>query len=937
MSEDVGQLKRGVLGLADAFAESFALLSLALASSLATSVVAANAGAAAPWAYIVAGAGSLCLASVIIRFTRRMASAGGIYTYTARGLGAGGGFIAGWLYAPAFAVGTSFVMVISGFFLNEVLDAHAGIHLGSDGWVWCFLALLVVLTALALADIRISTRTQLVIGVASVAPILLLLVIVLAKGGDAGVTLAPFDPGRLPSSHGLFLAVVLAFTGFIGFEAAAALGEEAADPLRVIPRAILMAIAVGVVFYIFLAWVMAVGFGIDHIDQWATNPAALDTLATRYAGTWLAVLVDLGVSVGALVAALAGVNLTSRILFAMAREGGAPRAFATTNARFGTPWAAIGAVLALTLTLVVALAWIAWDDPFKLLSTDPMADAWVVSRLVAAARGAAHSGAPETAAVYLRRALQEPPPAADRPGLELELGMAEASAGLSTWPARLQAALESATDDTARVAAALVLALALGRAQRSAQAVEVLDGAAARLATSQENLATRLEAATVGVGMIDVTTAAAMSRRRDAVRRRAAADPAAPPEVLAVAAFTAVLTNEPHTSAIALATRALSAGREALADRTDRPWYTNATWFSQTTVSLVVAEDYERVGPLLDDSIARARATADSGRFAVGLAHRGWVALRCGSLLEAAADTEAALAAAELPAPTFYRVLNASILVDCLVEQGELDEAQRALAPMNEAAESGSLTAVMLRFARGRLRIAQGRTADGLQDLLAAGAVTTRSLVTCPSFLPWRSEAAMAQLALGDDEAARRLAEEELVLARAFGAPKALGVALRAAGLARGGDAGEALLREAVVTLAETPARLDRARTLAELGALLRRRNRRREARAFLREALDIAHRSGARPLTARAETELRATGARPRRVVLGGVDSLTASERRVAELAAQGMTNREIAQSLFVTARTVEGHLTNVFRKLDQDSREGIAEAMAPAATPVR
>jgi amino acid transporter len=201
--------------------------------------------------------------------------------------------------------------------------------------------------------------------VASVAPILLLLVIVLAKGGDAGVTFAPFDPGRIPSSHGLFLAVILAFTGFIGFEAAAALGEEAADPLRVIPRAILMAIAVGVVFYILLAWVMAVGFGVDHIDRWATNPAALDTLSSRYAGTWLAVLVDLGVCVGALVGALAGVNLTSRTLFAMAREGGAPRAFASTNSRFGTPWAAIGAVLALTLALVVALAWIALDDPFK--------------------------------------------------------------------------------------------------------------------------------------------------------------------------------------------------------------------------------------------------------------------------------------------------------------------------------------------------------------------------------------------------------------------------------------------------------------------------------------------------------------------------------------------------------------------------------------------
>lgn len=565
-----------------------------------------------------------------------------------------------------------------------------------------------------------------------------------------------------------------------------------------------------------------------------------------------------------------------------------------------------------------------------LLASDPGGDEWAVERLVAAARAAAHSGAPESAAVYLQRALEEPPPPSDRPGLVLELGMAEASAGLPTWPSRLQAAVESAGDGEARVAAALVLALALGRAQRSAEAVEVLDRAAALLGPSENDLATRLEAATVGVAMIDVATAPAMSRRRDAVRGRAAEDESAPPEALAVAAFAAVLTNEPRDAAIALATRALMAGREALGDRSDRPWYANATWFSQTTVSLVVAEDYERVVPLLDESIARARATADSGRFAVGLAHRAWVALRRGNPMEAAADAETALAAAELPAPTFYRVLNAAILVDALVEQGELDAAARALAPMNETAESGSLTAVMLRFARGRLHIAQGRTADGLEDLLVAGAVTTRSLVTCPSFLAWRSYAALAQLALGDGDAARRLADEELSLARAFGAPRCLGIALCTAGVARGGDAGEALLRDAVTTLGATEARLDSARALTELGALLRRRNRRREARDVLREALDVAHRCGARPLAARAETELRATGARPRRFVLAGVEALTASERRVAELAAQGLTNREIAQSLFITARTVEGHLTNVFRKLDLESREGLAEAIA-------
>jgi DNA-binding CsgD family transcriptional regulator len=203
--------------------------------------------------------------------------------------------------------------------------------------------------------------------------------------------------------------------------------------------------------------------------------------------------------------------------------------------------------------------------------------------------------------------------------------------------------------------------------------------------------------------------------------------------------------------------------------------------------------------------------------------------------------------------------------------------------------------------------------------------------VTCPSFLPWRSEAAIAKLALDEAKDARRLADEELELARMFASPRGLGVALRAAGVVRGGRAGEALIREALETLEQADARLERARALTELGALVRRSNRRREARELLREALDIAHRAGAGPLATRAETELRATGARPRRVMLVGVQSLTASERRVAELAADGRTNREIAQSLFVTARTVEGHLTNVFRKLDLDSRDQLRGAIAP------
>jgi DNA-binding CsgD family transcriptional regulator len=114
---------------------------------------------------------------------------------------------------------------------------------------------------------------------------------------------------------------------------------------------------------------------------------------------------------------------------------------------------------------------------------------------------------------------------------------------------------------------------------------------------------------------------------------------------------------------------------------------------------------------------------------------------------------------------------------------------------------------------------------------------------------------------------------------------------------------------------------------------MLRRHNRHVDARELLREALDVAHRAGAEPLAERAETELRATGARPRRVLLTSLDSLTASERRVAELASRNLTNREIAQQLSITTRTVEGHLTGVFCKLRLESRAELRAALASDA----
>lgn len=353
-------LRRGVLGLRDSFAESFALLSLALASSLATTAVAGDAGAGAPLAYALAGAGSLCLASVIIRFTRRMASAGGVYTYIARGLHPSAGFIGGWLYGMGFAAGISFVMVIAGTYLSTVLEQHAHIHLG---WFPCFWILLAALVAIAFLDIRISTRIQLVVAAIGALAIIAAMLTILAKGGDDGVSLQPFNPANVPNTHGFFLSMVFAFTGFIGFEAASSLGEEATQPLRVIARAVLAAVLVGLVFYVFVTFSMSIGFGIAHAAAWGKDPTALDTLATRYSGNALAIIVDLAVVVDSFVAALAGVHLTTRITFAMGKDGGLPRIFAWTHPRFRTPWFGIAGSLLLTIFLVVWLAYATYD-PF---------------------------------------------------------------------------------------------------------------------------------------------------------------------------------------------------------------------------------------------------------------------------------------------------------------------------------------------------------------------------------------------------------------------------------------------------------------------------------------------------------------------------------------------------------------------------------------------
>jgi DNA-binding CsgD family transcriptional regulator len=231
--------------------------------------------------------------------------------------------------------------------------------------------------------------------------------------------------------------------------------------------------------------------------------------------------------------------------------------------------------------------------------------------------------------------------------------------------------------------------------------------------------------------------------------------------------------------------------------------------------------------------------------------------------------------------------------------------------------------------ARGELRLVTGEPEAALADFEECGRGLADAGADHPSVVPWRSGAARACVQLGDAARARHLADEDIERARSFGAPRAVGAALRTAGAIAGGDRGVDLLHEAIDVLAPSEARLEHAHALCELGASLLTQQHRLAATEPLRRALDMANRCGATLLEKRVRGLLATAGVRPRRAAFAGRDALTPRERRLAEMAAEGHTNREIAEALFITTKTVETHLRHVFEKLGITSRRDLPEAL--------
>ena len=554
------------------------------------------------------------------------------------------------------------------------------------------------------------------------------------------------------------------------------------------------------------------------------------------------------------------------------------------------------------------------------LHSPPASDPHAVETLREAARRAGVRGASENAVAYLRRALAEPPSTDELAGLLLELGTAEVRVSGDEATEHLQTAYGLIDDPERKARAGLLLGRQLFFL-RGEEADRVYREALEGLAGADPELERLLEAALITNDLFMPLLHQSARERLERVRGRLAGETPGEKLLLALLAYHDARTGVPADGPVALARQALSDG-ELLRG------------FGGSTVpacTVLAMADLDEVLVIYDDLQADARRRGSTLQFAAAKVFGAQPLLWRGDLVEAEENAREALALAdEWGTSARFSGHAAAFLADSLMEQGRLDEAAAVLSEEVSEDLPTMVRQLFLRDSNARLRILRGDPARGAEELLVAGrdfdAVGSRN----PAFIAWRSSAALAKLQLGERGEALRLANEELELARVWGAPRALGAALRAVGAIESGDRGLALLEEAVDVLKASPAKLEHAKARAELGAALRRSNRRSQARDQLRHAVELATICRATSLAERAETELLATGARPRRVALSGVDSLTPGERRIAELAAAGPTNREIAQELFITQRTVEVHLTSVYRKLGISSRSQLAAALA-------
>lgn len=543
----------------------------------------------------------------------------------------------------------------------------------------------------------------------------------------------------------------------------------------------------------------------------------------------------------------------------------------------------------------------------------------VANTLARAAQAASIRGAPDVAATLLERALSEPPPAELAPELRAALGYALLALADERATATLEQALAESAPGPGSADVAAALAHSMMYARRFSDAIEVLDRTAEQLAADHPGLAEQLRAQALQcTGFEPALRPERLKRlRRHGVER--GCSELAYRMRLAERANESLGACSPAAETIALAEQSLAGGM-----------LLSGSTSSHATAVLVLAYAGRPAAARvhIQDAIAHSRAAGDIAMLGVQLGFHGEARRLEGDMIASESDLRTGIEL--LPPGEIGPPFMLSGVLESLVEQ---DAVEAAEAELRRAGKTGELpdliSSASLLYARGRVRIAAGALRSGTDDLLAAGETLARFDNHEPQTVPWRAAAAPALIELGDHELARALSAEQLEQAHRVDAPHVIGPALRLRGVILGSTEGLRMLTEAVALLDKSFAQLELARALVDLGAATFAAGDRVQARGLLERGAALAEQLGAVALARDATGKLVNAGGRPRREHRRGARGLTPGERRVARLAAEGMTNREIAETLVVSQKTVETHITRAFRKLGIETRDALGRAL--------
>jgi DNA-binding CsgD family transcriptional regulator len=560
----------------------------------------------------------------------------------------------------------------------------------------------------------------------------------------------------------------------------------------------------------------------------------------------------------------------------------------------------------------------------QLMRARPTGGDWSVDLLERMATTALAEGRPERAAGYLKRALAEPPAPDRRRTLIAKLGRAEAIAGAPEALTRLRQATAMLDRGTDRAVASLWTGRLLMSQARFRTAATSFSNGLAEVGEHEEPLRTELAVSYATVARLGYSELPAgvppVSPHADATTRQGRLS-------LAYAAYEGALEGRSASSTRRMALQALGPGTLVEEDGAE------GLGPGLAALALMLSGDLQSAEAVLTAVIELGRERGSAAGLTTAHSLRAMAILRRGRFGDALADLRAARTThSDAWRDPAYPAQGMMPLI--LLHQHAPRRALAHIASWERSADptSGIPYANFL-FIRGQVKRSSGQPGEALVDLLDCGERAGQLGVVNPAVFPWRSEAALAELSMGQRGRASALAQADLALANAFGAPETVGRALHVLGVVENGADGLRLLEEAVTALESSHAVFALASALIDYGAALRKASRRREAREPLRRGVDLARRCEADALVRYGLEELTTAGARPRRLALSGADALTTRERQVAQLASEGHSNREIAKKLVITLKTVEWHLRQSYRKLGIESRRELLGAFSGQA----